>query len=126
MKTAKTINHYEPGASDDRPWGSWLVLACGDGYILKEIVVKPGEVLSLQSHTYRSEHWVIIEGIAEVTLGEDVTTKNVNDTVFIPAGTRHRIANPGDVPMRFVELQTGPVLSEDDIERYDDRYGRAG
>ena len=119
-----TVNTYEPGASDDRPWGRWVVLACGDGYVLKEIEVHPGQILSLQSHTHRSEHWVVVEGVAEVTLGDDVTVRNVNDTVFIPAGMKHRIANSGDGPLRFIELQTGSVLSEDDIERFDDKYGR--
>ncbi len=120
------INEYEAGASDERPWGTWTVLATGDGYAVKEIVVKPGEVLSLQSHEHRSEHWIVIAGTAEATVGEEVVRRGQNESVFIPAGTRHRIANVGDVPMRFVEVQTGDLLSEDDIQRYEDRYGRTG
>ena len=120
------INEYEAGASDERPWGKWTVLATGDGYAVKEIVVSPGEILSLQSHEHRSEHWVVLAGVAEVTVGENVVRREANETAFIPAGARHRISNVGDTPMRFIEVQTGDVLSEDDIERYDDLYGRTG
>ena len=125
MSTA-VVNEYEPGESDERPWGSWTVLATGTGYAVKEIVVNPGQVLSLQSHEHRSEHWIVIAGIADVTIGDSVVRHEANGSAFIPAGTKHRIANPGDVPMRFVEVQTGSVLSEDDIERFEDRYGRSG
>ncbi len=125
MSTTR-INSYEPGASDDRPWGSWTVLATGDGFAVKEIVVNPGEVLSLQSHEHRSEHWIVMEGVAEATVADEVLRREANETVFIPAGARHRIANVGDTPMRFVEVQTGDLLSEDDIHRYEDRYGRTG
>lgn len=120
------INEYEAGAADERPWGRWVVLATGSGYTVKEIEVNPGEVLSLQSHDHRAEHWVIVEGIAEVTIGDSVTRMTVNEAAFIPVGAKHRIANVGDGPMRFVELQTGELLSEDDIHRYEDRYGRTG
>lgn len=120
------INEYEAGASDERPWGTWAVLATGDGYAVKEIVVSPGEILSLQSHKHRSEHWVVLDGVAEVTVGDDVVRREANESAFIPAGARHRIANIGETPMRFIEVQTGDLLSEDDIERYDDRYGRSG
>ena len=119
------INEYEAGASDERPWGRWTVLATGDGYVVKEIVVHPGEVLSLQSHEHRSEHWIVLAGVAEATVGDDVLRREANETVFIEAGARHRIANVGSTPMRFVEVQTGDVLSEDDIQRYEDRYGRS-
>ncbi len=124
MSTKRT-NEYEPGASDVRPWGTWTVLATGDGYAVKEIVVNPGEVLSLQSHEHRSEHWVVLSGEAEVTLGDRTLARTSNQTVYIPAGTRHRIANVGETPMRFIEVQTGDLLSEDDIHRYEDRYGRS-
>ncbi|MEO1201214.1 MAG: phosphomannose isomerase type II C-terminal cupin domain [Pseudomonadota bacterium] len=117
-------NEYEAGASDERPWGRWTVLSSRDGYVVKEIEVKPGEVLSLQSHEHRAEHWIVVEGIAEVTINENVFERRANETAFIPIGARHRIANPGDTPMRFVEVQTGEILSEDDIKRYEDRYGR--
>ncbi|MEM7502419.1 MAG: phosphomannose isomerase type II C-terminal cupin domain [Pseudomonadota bacterium] len=116
---------YVVGESDQRPWGSWAVLAVGEGYAVKEITVKPGEILSLQSHRHRAEHWTIIEGLAEVTIDDDVLRLQADGTAFIPIGAKHRIANPGDTLMRFVEIQTGSHLDESDIERYDDRYGRA-
>lgn len=124
MSTTR-INQYQAGESDDRPWGRWTVLATGDGYAVKEIVVKPGEVLSLQSHEHRSEHWIVLEGIAEVTVGDEVLRREANETAFIPVGARHRIASIGDTPMRFIEVQCGDVLEETDIQRYEDRYGRS-
>lgn len=119
------VNDYKAGDFDERPWGKWTVLATGDGYAVKEIVVNPGEILSLQSHEHRAEHWIVMSGVAEVTLGDEVLRREANETVFIPVGTRHRIANVGATPMCFVEVQTGDVLSEEDIERFDDRYGRS-
>lgn len=116
---------YTVGESDQRPWGSWAVLALGEGYAVKEITVNPGEILSLQSHRHRAEHWTIIEGCADVTIDDDVIRLDVDGTAFIPIGAKHRIANPGDGVMRFIEIQTGSQLDESDIERYDDRYGRA-
>lgn len=115
---------YAVGDSDTRPWGKWSVIAAGEGYICKEIVVEPGQILSLQSHQHRSEHWVILSGIADVTLGEQIIRYAQNDSVFIPRTEKHRISNPGDEPLRFVEIQVGAVLDENDIERFEDRYGR--
>ena len=120
------INDYATGASDERPWGRWTVLFSGEGYVVKEIEVKPGEVLSLQSHDHRAEHWVVVEGVAEVTIDDAVIKRQANETAFIPTGARHRIANVGNTAMRFIEVQTGEVLSEDDIHRFEDRYGRSG
>lgn len=120
------VNEYSAGASDVRPWGTWRVLATGDGFAVKEIVVNPGEVLSLQSHRHRAEHWVILSGVADVTVGDETVRREENGSAFIPIGARHRIANPGDTPLRFVEVQTGALLSESDIQRYEDRYGRSG
>jgi mannose-6-phosphate isomerase-like protein (cupin superfamily) len=117
-------NEYEVGASSSRPWGRWAVLATGDGFVVKEISVNPGELLSLQSHQHRAEHWVILRGNAEVTLDGKTFPKVADDAVFIPAKTKHRIANRGDTLLVFIEIQTGPILSEEDIERFDDRYGR--
>ena len=115
---------YSTGQSDSRPWGRWEVLACRDGYVVKEIMVKPGQVLSLQSHEHRAEHWIIIAGRAEVTLGEETVQRGIDETVFIRIGMKHRIKNSGDIDLRFVEIQTGSVLSEEDIKRYEDQYGR--
>ena len=120
------INEYATGASDTRPQGRWTVLFSGNGYVVKEIEVNPGEVLSLQSHDHRAEHWVVVEGVAEVTIDDTVVQRRANETAFIPVGARHRIANAGDTAMRFIEVQTGDVLSEDDIHRFEDRYGRSG
>ena len=120
----KAMNAYKPGESDTRPWGTWTVLEVGDGYAIKEIVVNPGEVLSLQSHEHRAEHWIVVQGLAEVTVADSVFRCGVNETAFIPTQAKHRIANVGEEPMRFIEVQTGSVLVEDDIQRYDDRYGR--
>lgn len=122
--SSSRVNEYEVGASDSRPWGTWRVLASRDGYIVKEIVVNPGEILSLQSHEHRSEHWIVVDGVAEITIDEDVFVKGKNETAFIPAKSKHRIANRTDDPMVFVEVQAGEILSEDDIKRYEDRYGR--
>lgn len=123
--TPAPVNDYQAGASDKRPWGRWEVLASRDGYVVKEIVVEPGEILSLQSHQHRDEHWIVLAGIAEVTINDDVFERRANQTAFIPAQAKHRIANKGKEPMVFIEVQTGEVLSETDITRYQDRYGRS-
>jgi len=115
---------YIVGDSDDRPWGRWEVLAVGEGFAVKKITVKPGEVLSLQYHHHRAEHWVILSGEAEVTVDETVARKGSDETVFIPIGAKHRIANPGSSELVFIEVQTGDRLAEDDIVRLEDRYGR--
>lgn len=118
------ISDYEVGLSAERPWGNWTVLAVGDGFAIKTISVNPGHILSLQSHRYRSEHWTILTGDAEVTVGDEIIQRTTDDSVFIPATAKHRIANVGNGVLTFIEIQTGSVLSEDDIERFDDRYGR--
>jgi mannose-1-phosphate guanylyltransferase/mannose-6-phosphate isomerase len=107
-----------------RPWGSYESIADGSRYQVKHIVVDPGERLSLQMHYHRSEHWVVVRGSAEVTVGEKISILQENESTFIPAGTKHRLTNPGKVPLEIVEVQCGPYLGEDDIERFDDEYGR--
>ena len=92
---------------------------------VKRIMVKPGGILSLQSHVHRSEHWIVVAGTAEVTLGEEVKLVSENQSVYIPLGTKHRMANPGKVPMYLIEVQTGSYFGEDDIERYEDVYNRS-
>lgn len=109
---------------DQRPWGMYEVLAEGEGYKVKRIEVKPGHRLSLQMHQSRSEHWVIVAGEALVTIGERETRLNPNEDALIPAGTRHRVANPGTVPLVFIEVQCGSYLGEDDITRFEDDYNR--
>ncbi|MCF7821093.1 MAG: mannose-1-phosphate guanylyltransferase/mannose-6-phosphate isomerase [Mariprofundaceae bacterium] len=109
-----------------RPWGSYTVLEDRvSGYKLKRIEVNPGSSLSLQSHKHRSEHWVVVSGTATVTRGEEVFTVSMNESTFIPIGTKHRLANHGEAALQIVEVQVGDYLGEDDIERFDDSYGRS-
>lgn len=107
-----------------RPWGSYETIGDGFRFQVKHIIVDPGETLSLQMHYHRSEHWVVVRGSAQVTVGEEVSILQENESTYIPAGTRHRLANPGKVPLELVEIQCGPYLGEDDIVRFDDQYGR--
>lgn len=108
-----------------RPWGHYETLSLGARFQVKAIVVKPGGVLSLQSHVHRSEHWIVVEGSAAVTIGKTETLIGENQSVYIPLGEVHRLANPGKVPLRLIEVQTGAYLGEDDIVRYEDIYERA-
>lgn len=107
-----------------RPWGHYETLALGPRFQVKSIVVNPGGQLSLQSHVHRAEHWVVVEGTATVTIGEEVVLVSENQSVYIPLGTVHRLANAGKLPLRLIEVQTGAYLGEDDIVRYDDIYDR--
>jgi mannose-1-phosphate guanylyltransferase/mannose-6-phosphate isomerase len=108
-----------------RPWGSYETVDQGSRFQIKHIVVSPGERLSLQKHYQRSEHWVVVQGTAEVTVGDTVSILQENQSTYIPAGTTHRLANPGKVPLKLIEVQCGPYLGEDDIVRLDDAYGRS-
>ena len=109
---------------DHRPWGWFESLVVGERFQVKRIHVKPGAALSLQSHFHRSEHWIVVEGTAKVTVGEDVRLLSENQSVYIPLGAVHRMENPGKVPMVLIEVQTGSYLGEDDILRYEDVYAR--
>jgi mannose-1-phosphate guanylyltransferase/mannose-1-phosphate guanylyltransferase/mannose-6-phosphate isomerase len=108
-----------------RPWGTYETVADGHRFQVKHIVVDPGETLSDQMHVHRSEHWVVVRGSAKVTVGDKESILQENESTYIPAGTRHRLANPGKVPLEIVEIQCGTYLGEDDIVRFDDQYGRA-
>jgi mannose-1-phosphate guanylyltransferase/mannose-6-phosphate isomerase len=108
-----------------RPWGSYQSVDAGEGYQVKQLVVKPGGRLSLQSHTSRAEHWVVVQGTAQVTCDDKVFLLQENQSTFIPQGAKHRLENPGKQPLRLIEVQSGSYLGEDDIVRYDDVYGRA-
>jgi mannose-1-phosphate guanylyltransferase/mannose-6-phosphate isomerase len=108
-----------------RPWGSYQKMDRGDRFQTKRIIVKPGAKLSLQKHRHRSEHWIVVNGTAEVTVGDDVSLLQENESTFIPAGTPHRLGNPGKVPLHLIEVQCGSYLGEDDIVRLDDEYGRS-
>ncbi len=109
---------------DHRPWGWFESLAMGGRFQVKRIVVKPGASLSLQSHHHRSEHWIVVEGTARVTIDETVQLVTENQSVYIPLGAVHRMENPGKLPMVLIEVQTGSYLGEDDIIRYEDVYAR--
>ncbi len=107
-----------------RPWGTYTVLEEGPHYKMKRIVVKPGAALSLQMHKHRSEHWVVIAGTAEVVNGDATLRLEHDQSTYIPAGNKHRLSNPGDSDLMIIEVQTGAYLGEDDIVRFEDRYGR--
>lgn len=111
-------------AVDHRPWGYFETLALGERFQVKRIVVHPGAALSLQSHFHRAEHWIVVSGTAEVTVDEDVRILTENESTYIPLASKHRLRNPGKVPMILVEVQTGSYLGEDDIIRYEDLYAR--
>lgn len=121
--------HGEPEATTPktslRPWGSWSSLWKAPGYQMKLIVVDEGRRVSLQSHEHRSEHWVVVEGVADVTLDDDVVRVPAGQSIYIPAGVVHRMTNVGEVPLKIIEVQVGGYLGEDDIVRYEDDYNRA-
>lgn len=110
---------------EHRPWGHFESLAKGARFQVKRIVVKPGAVLSLQSHYHRSEHWILVEGTALVTLDNEVRLLTENQSIYVPLGSIHRMENPGKVDLVLIEVQTGTYLGEDDIVRYEDIYARA-
>ena len=107
-----------------RPWGWFDVIGCGPHWVVKRIVVRPGASLSLQRHRHRAEHWTVLRGVAEVTCGEQSFRLQRYASTFIPQGQIHRLVNPGADELELLELQTGDIVDEDDIERLDDRYGR--
>jgi mannose-1-phosphate guanylyltransferase/mannose-6-phosphate isomerase len=107
-----------------RPWGWYETLCLGGRFQVKRIMVKPGGVLSLQSHIHRSEHWIVVAGTARVIVDETESLLSENQSVYIPLGARHRMENPGKVDMYIIEVQTGAYLGEDDITRYEDIYAR--
>lgn len=107
-----------------RPWGQYDSLDAGERFQVKRIVVAPGAKLSLQRHFHRAEHWVVVRGTAEVTIGEASHVVHENESIYIPIGSVHRLANPGRIPLEVIEVQTGSYLGEDDIVRLDDIYSR--
>ncbi len=107
-----------------RPWGSYETIDADAGFQAKRLVIEPGASISLQRHEHRAEHWVVVRGAAEVTKGDEVFTLETNQSTYIPKGTVHRLRNPGSEPLHIVEVQSGDYLGEDDIERFEDSYGR--
>jgi mannose-1-phosphate guanylyltransferase/mannose-6-phosphate isomerase len=109
-----------------RPWGSYDSLDSGEHFQVKRLTINPGASISLQLHQHRAEHWVVVSGTARITRGEEVFLLEENQSTYIPVGTKHRIENPGQVPVHIIEVQSGAYLGEDDIVRFEDRYGREG
>jgi mannose-1-phosphate guanylyltransferase/mannose-6-phosphate isomerase len=107
-----------------RPWGFYQSIDSGPRFQVKQISVKPGAKLSLQMHHHRAEHWVVVEGTALVTRNDETFLLRENESTFIPIGTKHRLENPGKVPLKLIEVRSGTYLSEDDIVRLEDTYGR--
>ncbi|WP_432448306.1 mannose-1-phosphate guanylyltransferase/mannose-6-phosphate isomerase [Aliiroseovarius marinus] len=123
--SGKGITQAKELSRDYRPWGWFERLASGSGFQVKMITVHPGGILSLQSHTHRAEHWVVVEGEAEVTIGNDTFTLRQNQSAYVPTGEVHRLENTGDRDAVLIEVQTGSYLGEDDIIRYEDVYARS-
>jgi mannose-1-phosphate guanylyltransferase/mannose-6-phosphate isomerase len=109
-----------------RPWGSYDSIEYGTRFQVKRLKVKPGATLSLQMHHHRAEHWVVVSGTAHITRGEEIFLLEENQSTYIPIGVKHRIHNPGKIPLHIIEVQSGSYLGEDDIVRLEDRYGREG
>jgi mannose-1-phosphate guanylyltransferase/mannose-6-phosphate isomerase len=108
-----------------RPWGWYDSIDAGPRFQVKRIMVKPGAALSLQMHHHRAEHWIVVTGTAEVTNGDKVIVLSENQSTYIPLGEKHRLRNPGRVPLEIIEVQSGSYLGEDDIVRFEDTYGRS-
>jgi mannose-1-phosphate guanylyltransferase/mannose-6-phosphate isomerase len=107
-----------------RPWGYYESIDAGERFQVKRLMVKAGEAISLQMHHHRAEHWVVVSGTAKVTRGDEIIMISENQSTYIPLGTKHRLENPGKVPLYLIEVQSGGYLGEDDIVRFDDRYKR--
>lgn len=121
---ARGVRQAETLPRDYRPWGWYESLVIGDRFQVKRIHVRPGAALSLQSHFHRSEHWIVVEGTARVTIDNEVRLVTENQSVYVPLGSVHRMENPGKKPMVLIEVQTGSYFGEDDIIRYEDVYAR--
>ena len=121
---ADAVRQAEVFPRDHRPWGWFETLVLDGRFQVKRIVVRPGAALSLQSHLHRAEHWIVVSGTAQVTVGDEVRLLSENQSTYVPLGAIHRLANPGRVPVVMIEVQTGAYLGEDDIIRYEDVYAR--
>jgi mannose-6-phosphate isomerase len=115
---------YTVGERDTRPWGTWEVVAIAEDHVVKRITVDPGARLSLQRHRHREEHWVLVAGEGDVTVDERTVRYRTGEHVHIPCGAIHRVTNPGSERLVFIEVQQGPILDENDIERIQDDFGR--
>ena len=124
LLSLKGIRQAEIFPRDQRPWGWFESLVLGENFQVKRIHVKTGAALSLQSHEYRSEHWIVVSGIAKVTIDDEILYLRDGESIFVPLGAKHRLENPNSRPMILIEVQIGTYLGEDDIVRYEDRYQR--
>ena len=115
-----SVNYIE-----QRPWGSFEILKNESSFKSKKIIVNSGQRLSYQSHKFRAEHWIVVEGVADVTLNDELYIIEAGKHIFIPQGAKHRVANSKELPLVFIEVQTGSYFGEDDIVRYSDDYSRA-
>lgn len=124
----KALGRYEHSLHREvfRPWGSYDSLENGHRFQVKRLTVKPGAQLSLQMHHHRAEHWVVVSGTARITRGDETFILEENQSTYIPIGVKHRIENPGRIPLHIIEVQSGSYLGEDDIVRFEDQYGRQG
>ncbi|UYO00545.1 MAG: mannose-1-phosphate guanylyltransferase/mannose-6-phosphate isomerase [Devosia sp.] len=120
----KTLGLTEIHRTAYRPWGGYTSMLQGDRFQVKRLFVKPGKKLSLQKHHHRAEHWIVVRGTAEVTIDGTVTTLSENQSIYLPQGCLHRLANPGKIELELIEVQTGSYLGEDDIIRVEDEFGR--
>ena len=122
----KELGRDEPSLHREvfRPWGSYDSVDAGERFQVKRLTVKPGASMSLQLHHHRAEHWIVVSGTARITRGEEIFLLSENESTYIPVGTKHRIENPGKVPLHMIEVQSGSYLGEDDIVRFEDVYGR--
>ena len=107
-----------------RPWGYFVSIEDGNTWQIKKIEVNPGASLSLQMHFHRSEHWVVVDGSAKVEIDQLEKIIGANESVYIPLGVKHRLSNPTKLPLTLIEIQSGNYLGEDDIKRFEDKYGR--
>jgi mannose-1-phosphate guanylyltransferase len=120
----KTAQLTETHKTDYRPWGGYTSMMVGERFQVKKLFVKPGKKLSLQKHHHRAEHWIVVTGTAEVTIDGAVSMVSENQSVYLPLGCEHRLANPGKIMLELIEVQTGSYLGEDDIIRIEDEFGR--
>jgi mannose-1-phosphate guanylyltransferase / mannose-6-phosphate isomerase len=121
---ARNRKEVRENTTTHRPWGKYQNIGLGERYQVKLITINPGASISLQLHHHRSEHWVVVSGTGKVTRGEESFSVYENQSTFIPVGVKHRLENPGHIPLQIIEVQSGGYLGEDDIVRFDDRYGR--
>lgn len=115
---------YHVGECGTRPWGEWQVLDLQSHVVVKKLLVYPGGRISLQRHQYRTERWIVTEGVATVLCDNNLMHLNVGESIMIPCGSVHRLSNQGSAPLALIEIQIGNYLSEEDIERFTDDYGR--